>query len=197
MIVLNRYEQAFVHAVRRTGGNNLYRNLVIQGPRTDINRTDMWMELPEDTVSARTIVEVHYYDPFNFCLNDDLSSCTYFWGEPYAQYGQIDDGWQELHVCEQFEKMKKKFVDKGIPLVLGEYSAMYRTHPVDSLQEVCHESEGYFTGYVTEQAKNNGLAPFLWDIQNGGLFDRSTGTILLPTVYNQLKEGAERGQYPF
>lgn len=61
--------------------------------------------------------------------------------------------------------MKKKFVDKGIPLVLGEYSAMYRTHPVDSLQEVCHESEGYFTGYVTEQAKNNGLAPFLWDIQ--------------------------------
>lgn len=94
-------------------------------------------------------------------------------------------------------KNEKKFVDKGIPLVLGEYSAMYRTHPVDSLQEVCHESEGYFTGYVTEQAKNNGLAPFLWDIQNGGLFDRSTGTILLPTVYNQLKEGAERGQYPF
>ena len=93
--------------------------------------------------------------------------------------------------------MKKKFVDKGIPLVLGEYSAMYRTHPDNSLQEVCHESEGYFTGYVTEQAKNNGLAPFLWDIQHGGLFDRSTGTILLPTVYNQLKEGAERGQYPF
>ena len=80
---------------------------------------------------------------------------------------------------------------------MGEYSAMYRTHPDNSLQEVCHESEGYFTGYVTEQAKNNGLAPFLWDIQNGGLFDRSTGTILLPTVYNQLKEGAERGQYPF
>ena len=67
----------------------------------------------------------------------------------------------------------------------------------NSLQEVCHESEGYFTGYVTEQAKNNGLAPFLWDIQHGGLFDRSTGTILLQTVYNQLKEGAERGQYPY
>lgn len=60
MIVLNRYEQAFVHAVRRTGGNNLYRNLVIQGPRTDINRTDMWMQLPEDTVSARMIIEVHF-----------------------------------------------------------------------------------------------------------------------------------------
>lgn len=93
--------------------------------------------------------------------------------------------------------MKKKFVDKGIPLVLGEYCSMYRTHPVDSLQEICHESQGYFTGYVTEQAKNNGLAPFLWDIQHGGLFDRSTGTILLQTVYNQLKEGAERGQYPY
>lgn len=197
MAVLNRYEQAFVHAVRRTGGNNLYRNLVIQGPRTDINRTDMWMELPEDTVSARMIIEVHFYDPFQFCLDDNPNSCTYFWGEPYAKYGPINEGSQEMHVCEQFEKMKKKFVDKGIPLVLGEYSAMYRTHPVDSLQEVCHESEGYFTGYVTEQAKNNGLAPFLWDIQNGGLFDRNKGKILLPTVYNQLKEGAERGQYPF
>lgn len=104
MIVLNRYEQAFVHAVRRTGGNNLYRNLVIQGPRTDINRTDMWMQLPEDTVSARMIIEVHFYDPFQFCLDDNPNSCTYFWGEPYAKYGPINEGSQEMHVCEQFEK---------------------------------------------------------------------------------------------
>lgn len=197
MAVLHRYEQAFVNAVRATGGNNTYRNLIVQGPSTDINKTDVWMELPEDPTPARLIVEVHYYDPPHLCLDEDSETCTYFWGEPYKQYGPIDTGYQEGYVQNQFAKMKAKFVDKGIPLVIGEFGLIYRKHPDESLQAVCEESEGYFLGYVAEQAKNYGLAPFLWDTQGNGFFDRNTLELLIPSTYTQLMEGAEKGQYPF
>lgn len=194
--VLKRYEQAFVNAVRATGGNNTWRNLIVQGPRTNIDYTDLWMELPEDLIPGRLMVEVHHY-PYNFTLNEDPETCTYFWGEPYAQYGPVDEGYQEDYVHSQFAKMKARFVDCGIPVILGEYAVTYRTHPDPSLQSVCEESEGYYTGYVTEQAKNYGLAPFLWDTAGSRLYDRTTLRIILPTVYDQLMAGAAAGKYPF
>lgn len=197
MVVLHKYEQAFVNAVRATGGNNTYRNLIVQGPSTDVNKTNLWMELPEDPTPARMIVEVHYYDPPHFCLDEDPKTCTYFWGEPYVQYGTFDAEYQEGHVQNQFAKMKAKYVDKGIPLIIGEFGLIYRTHPDESLRVVCQESEGYFLGYVAEQAKNYGLAPFLWDTQGNGFFDRNTLQILIPSAYQQLMDGAAKGRYPF
>lgn len=194
--VLKRYEQAFVNAVRATGGNNTWRNLIVQGPRTNIDYTDLWMELPEDLTPGRLMVEVHHY-PYNFTLNEDPETCTYFWGKPYAQYGPVDEEYQEDYVHSQFAKMKARFVDRGIPVILGEYAVTYRTHPDSSLQSVCEESEGYYTGYVTEQAKNYGLAPFLWDTTGSRLYDRTTLQIILPTIYDQLMAGAAAGQYPF
>ena len=194
--VLKRYEQAFVNAVRATGGNNTWRNLIVQGPSTNIDYTDLWMELPEDVTPGRLMVEVHHY-PYNFTLNDDPETCTYFWGEPYAQYGPVDEGYQEDWTDAQFAKMKTRFVDRGIPVILGEYAVTYRTHPDPELQSVCEESEGYYTGYVTRQAKNNGMAPFLWDTAGSRLYDRNSLQIILPTVYDQLMEGAAAGQYPF
>jgi endoglucanase len=40
MAVLNSYHQTFIDAVRSTGGKNAYRNLIIQGPSTDIEKTN-------------------------------------------------------------------------------------------------------------------------------------------------------------
>ena len=40
MAVLKSYEQTFIDAVRATGGNNAVRNLIVQGPSTDIGKTD-------------------------------------------------------------------------------------------------------------------------------------------------------------
>jgi aryl-phospho-beta-D-glucosidase BglC (GH1 family) len=38
MATLLKYEQTFVDAVRATGGKNVYRNLIVQGPSTDIDK---------------------------------------------------------------------------------------------------------------------------------------------------------------
>lgn len=196
MYVLARYEQAFVDAVRATGGNNQWRNLIVQGPSTNIDNTDRWMELPEDPTSARLMVEVHHY-PYNFTLNEDPATCTYFWGEPYREYGPVDEGYQEDYNISQFAKMQARFVDRGIPVILGEYGVAYRTHPDPTLQSVCEESEGYYLGHVAREAKNHGLVPFLWDTPGCKVYDRTTLQIVLPTIYDQLMAGYEAGQYPF
>ena len=196
MYVLKRYEQAFVDAVRATGGNNTWRNLIVQGPNTNIDYTDLWMELPEDPTPGRLMVEVHHY-PYNFTINEDPETCTYFWGEPYAEYGPVDEGYQEDYNISQFAKMQARFVDRGIPVILGEYGVAYRTHPDPTLQSVCEDSEGYFLGHVAREAKNHGLVPFLWDTPGGKLYDRTTLQIVLPTIYDQLMAGHAAGQYPF
>ena len=66
--------------------------------------------------------------------------------------------------------MKKKFVDKGIPLVLGEYSAMYRTHPDNSLQEVCHESEATSQAMLRNKPRTTDWLLSYGIYKNGGLF---------------------------
>ncbi|MCL1615600.1 cellulase family glycosylhydrolase [Bacteroides sp. ET71] len=199
MAILKRYEQAFVDAVRATGGNNLWRNLVVQGPTTDIDKTLRWMEFPEDPTPGRLLLEVHFY-PWNFALDEDPATCNYFWGERYLddpKYAPMDAAYQEGYVDSQFALMKENFVDRGIPVILGEYGLVYRTHPDPDLQAECEESEGYYLGYVTKQAKNNGLAPFLWDVSGHRLYDRTTLQIILPTIHDQIMEGAAAGQYPF
>jgi aryl-phospho-beta-D-glucosidase BglC (GH1 family) len=87
MSVLLSYHQTFIDTVRASGGNNASRTLVIQGPSTDIEKTNSLMNtLPTDTIANRLIVEVHYYTPYQFCLmtaNADWGNMAYYWGEGY------------------------------------------------------------------------------------------------------------------
>jgi len=64
MAILLSYHQTFISAVRATGGNNSFRTLIIQGPSTDIDKTDNLMNtMPRDQIANRLVVEVHYYSP--------------------------------------------------------------------------------------------------------------------------------------
>ncbi|ESQ75221.1 glycoside hydrolase family 5 protein [Asticcacaulis sp. AC402] len=67
--VQHGFNQTFVDAVRATGGNNTTRWLVIQGFNTNIDHTLLCNStLPNDTATGRLMMEVHYYDPYNFTM---------------------------------------------------------------------------------------------------------------------------------
>jgi Endoglucanase len=67
MAVLLSYHQTFVDAVRASGGKNAYRSLVVQGPSTDIDKTEALITaLPSDTVAGRMMMEIHFYSPWNY-----------------------------------------------------------------------------------------------------------------------------------
>ena len=125
-------------------------------------------------------MEVHYYDPFNFTINE--KSSIWQWGANATDPKATETWANEPHVDAQFQKMKSAFIDKGVPVLVGEYGAMLRTQ---------HDPAGTYRKYwnqvITKSAYQHGLVPVYWD--NGyttdlqmGLFNRATGAQAFPDV---------------
>ena len=201
MNVLNSYHQTFINAVRSTGGRNSYRVLVIQGPGTDIDKTNQLMtSLPADEIENKLMVEVHYYTPWNFCgLEEDAEwgKMFYYWGKDYHSSTDIERNatWGEEDAVDvYFQKMKTQFVDRGIPVVMGEFAAIRRSSLTGDALTLHLASRAYYLEYVTSHAKTYGLLPFYWD--NGGLgnatglFDRASNTVFDQQAVDALVRGA-------
>jgi aryl-phospho-beta-D-glucosidase BglC (GH1 family) len=185
--VQESYNQTFVNAVRATGGNNATRTLVVQ-----TYNTNMWHGLdyftpPTDTVSNRLIVEVHYYDPYDYTLNPS-GSCLY-WGAPYPTQSACT--WaQESYVDDLFAQVRAKWVDQGIPVIIGEYGVATRSN-------LDLDSREYFLEYINGAAATNGIKTFYWDNgvaptrDNGfALFDRNTGAVIDQGALDAVMNGA-------
>jgi len=201
MDILNSYHQTFINAVRATGGRNSYRVLIVQGPHTDPNKTyDLMNTLPTDKIPNKLMVEVHNYTPATFTIltDGDVSwgKMAYYWGkgnhstiepERNATFGE------EEVVDSEFKKMKQKFVDKGIPVVLGEYASWRRTASngnfVPKDLEMHNKSVEYWATYMTKQAKANGLLPFWWE--TGFMLDRANNAIKDQGMYDALIAGSK------
>lgn len=202
MDVLQSYHQTFINAVRSTGGKNVYRNLVIQGPSTDIKKTyELLSSLPTDITPNRMMVEIHYYTPWNFCgLTEDSnnSKMFYYWGNNHHSTTDVTHNatWgEENEVDDNFLLMKTQFVNKGIPVILGEYAVIRRSNLTGNNLTNHLASRAYFLEYVTKQAIANCILPFYWDngaTGNGGcaLFNRNTNTVFDQQALDALVLGA-------
>jgi endoglucanase len=201
MAILDSYHQTFVNAVRSTGGRNSNRVLVVQGPTTNGELTYTLMNtLPTDKVPNKMMVEIHNYTPavFTILMNGDVSwgNMAFYWGagnhsaiepERNASFGD------ENVILDEFKKMKQKFVDKGIPVMLGEYAAFKRTPSYTNFipkdLEMHNKSVNYWTYYLTKQAKAHGLVPFYWE--QGPVLDRKNNTVLDQGIFDALIEGGK------
>ncbi|NDV60390.1 cellulase family glycosylhydrolase [Bacteroides sp. 519] len=199
MAVLKSYEQTFIDAVRATGGNNAVRNLIVQGPKTDIETTDKLFDMPTDVVKNRMMVEVHYYNPWTFCgmdKDEDWGRMAYFWGD-YKVAGSDRNATfgDEAEMKALFARMKTKFVDKGIPVILGEYGAITLHSDLGENQEAHNLSRNQYDATATREAKNHGLVPFYWE--TGRIINRSTGEVKDNYAYDGIMKGAKEGKYPY
>ncbi|MCD0469969.1 cellulase family glycosylhydrolase [Flavobacterium sp. JAS] len=201
MAILNGYYETFIKAVRATGGKNSYRVLVVQGPRTDAALTfDLMNTMPTDNIPNKLMVEVHNYTPalFTIVTDADVSwgKMIYYWGagnhstiepERNATFGEEDV------IDSEFQKMKQKFVDKGIPVILGEYATWRRTpglgKPVPKDMDMHNKSVNYWSYYVTKQAKANGIVPFWWEI--GFMLDRANDKVKDQAMLDAIIEGGK------
>ena len=87
-----KYEQTFIDAVRATGGNNASRCLIVQGPYTNIDKTVNDYTMPKDEVPDRLMVEVHFYDPYQFTMmnhDETWSNVFLYWGKDNHVSGSI------------------------------------------------------------------------------------------------------------
>ncbi|MEQ8473098.1 MAG: cellulase family glycosylhydrolase [Marinoscillum sp.] len=192
MSVLMSYHQTFIDAVRSTGGRNSYRVLVFQGPSTDIQKTkDLLKTYPTDEVPNRLMAELHYYTPYQFTLMEedaDWGNMFYYWGEDY--HSEIDptrnatSGEEQLE--QLFEMASTQLVDRGYPIILGEFGAYKRQNIAD--QELHDASVEYFNHYVVKTALAKGIIPFYWD--TGGMINRTNGQTKDASLLEALLDGA-------
>ena len=202
MAILASYHQTFVDAVRSTGGRNAYRVLVVQGPSTDIEKTNKLMTaMPTDTVPGRLMAEVHFYTPFNFALmtkDEAWGKQAYYWGAAYhsrTDTAHNATAGEEALVEDLFGRMKAQFVDKGIPVLLGEFGAIRRSQLTGDDLKRHLASRAYYHKYVVKTALKNGMIPFYWDTgdlgrNSFGLFDRKNGTVFDRQTLDAMREGA-------
>jgi aryl-phospho-beta-D-glucosidase BglC (GH1 family) len=218
MSVLLSYHQTFVNAVRATGGNNSSRTLIIQGPSTDIDLTSSLMNtMPTDAIADRLMVEIHDYTPYQLTLmNADASwgNQFFYWGTGYHSTTDAAHNatWgEESYIESSFNKMKTKFVDNCIPVIIGEFGAMRRTAgsstgPSSAANLTKHlASRVYFYQYISDAARRYGMRLFIWDTgytkSSGTLpadnsmtvINRSTGAVVDPNIMSALLTGFNNG----
>jgi endoglucanase len=197
MSVLLSYHQTFIDAVRATGGNNSSRTLIVQGPSTDIEATNKLMTtMPADPIENRLMVEVHYYTPYQFCLMEKDES----WGNRFYYWGKVNHSatditrnatWGEENDLDNYlGLMKTRFIDKGIPVIIGEYGAFRRKLSSPADQALHNASIEYYYRYFVKSAMSKGIITFCWDTP-GGLFDRSTGAIQDRSIVKAIMQGAD------
>lgn len=141
------------------------------------------------------MIEVHYYTPFQFCLmNNDAKwgKKFYYWGKGY--HSKTDTAYnatwgEESTIDEKLDLMKKKFADKGIPVIIGEFGAYKRRLLNGADQQLHNASVEYFQQYFVKCAISKGFVPFYWDV-NMGLFDRSKGKIRDNGILKAIMKGA-------
>ena len=167
--LINKINQDFVDIIRATGGNNAKRHLLIAGYYTDIERTcDSLYKMPDDK-AGRCILSVHYYTPWDFCTCDRKHT----WGTN-----------SEVRQMETLiGKMKKNFVDKGIPVIIGEYAAS------GSDLSSCI----FFIEKLNKLCSDYGIATFIWD--SGRQVNRKTYKWRTPQYLEALKRATSGKDY--
>ncbi|MDP4272162.1 MAG: glycoside hydrolase family 5 protein, partial [Bacteroidota bacterium] len=194
MAVLLKYHQTFINAVRATGGNNSSRTLVIQGPGTDISTTNSLMStMPKDKIANRLMVEVHYYTPPQFCiLNADATwgKMFYYWGIGNHSTTDVTRNatWgEESDMDKYLGMMKTKFVDNGIPVIIGEYGAFRKTLSPPSDQALHNASIKSFYRYLVKSATSKGMITYCWD--TGGIINFTSGETKDKDVLSSIMQG--------
>ena len=167
--VINKYEQDFVDTVRASGGNNAERTLIVTGYAASAEDSAMNdILVPEDD---HVIVSIHYYAPWRFADGQTTS------------FGDSD----KAELSSKFERMKKKFADAGIPVIIGEFGCVAKAD--DETRAT------YYRSYISA-AKAQGIKCFIWDngVYSGegayGLFNR-TSLKWNETILKGVMEGTE------
>lgn len=164
---VNELENAFVKVVRGTGGNNIYRSLLITTVGAAVTEEAVQgLQVPQDEYVG---VSVHPYVPHHFCYaNDEIGSLA-LW-----------DGSLNKDIDEVMERLDRVFISKGVPVVITEYGAVNKSILTDENQTITNEDEVIkWAEYYLESAKKLGIPCIWWD--NGfytsgdeyfGIFDR-------------------------
>lgn len=136
--IIKEYEQAALDEIRKTGGNNATRYVMVPPYAASPSMMNGW-SLPTDSASGKLIVSVHAYAPYEFCMGNDTTFTA-------AHKSNIEN-WL-------FKTLDQEFVSKGIPVIIGETSASDKNN---------YDERVKWTKCFFGASKERGISSMLWD----------------------------------
>ena len=147
---INVYWQTFVDTVRASGGNNASRALIVSTYAQSVVADAVnGLKVPSD---SNIIVSIHSYSPWSMAGDANSNVST---------FGSDQD---KKDLDSIFDLLKTTFVDKGIPVIIGEFGAIDKNNESD--RAALYE-------YYVSAAKQRGIKCFYWD---NGLFAADSKT---------------------
>jgi len=145
---LTRVNQLFIDTVRKTGGNNATRLLIVTGYATDLTKTaNREYLLPTDRVSHRLLISVHYYTPWQFVgMTEDAS-----WGKMQPTWGSPEE---VAELNRLFDQMQEFCTRNDLPAFIGEFGVTDKKEQASRVR--------WMTA-VAEAALSRRMVPVLWD----------------------------------
>jgi aryl-phospho-beta-D-glucosidase BglC (GH1 family) len=191
MKVLKQFHEACINAIRTTGGNNATRIIVVQMPRTEVDKYQLLASnYPADPAGdGYTMAEAHFY-PYQFSLMEDdadWGKVFYFWEDvttgDASRTASGNANGSKSYIDGQFDKLKNAFVNKGIPVIIGEMGAINRGESLSGNDRSKHlEARSAWYAYTVKSAKAHGIVPIVWDTgyegkNNMTIIRRQSGTM--------------------
>ena len=160
---VNSLNAKFVETVRNAGGKNIDRVLIVSGYNANINNTIESFVKPNDTSTDRLMLSVHYYDPYDFTLNENGTNSWGTESEKSDMQSQIND-------------FAEYFAEESMPIFIGEYGA------ADKNNTSARADYYYWLNYYANSNTDTKIVTACWDNgdinQNGfALFDRTLNTV--------------------
>ena len=145
---LTRVNQLFIDTVRKTGGHNAERLLIVTGYATDITKTTSAdYVLPKDTLPHRLLISVHYYTPWQFAgMTKDES-----WGKMQLTWGSAAD---VAELNRLFDAMQEFCKRNDLPAFIGEFGVTDKKETASRVR---------WMSAVREAALSRHMIPVLWD----------------------------------
>ncbi len=138
---LNKLNQVVVNTVRASGGNNQKRFIMCPGLQASPDSAlASAFVMPEDDEPGKLILSVHMYSPYNFAMASP--------GETKFNTGHMG----ELRMM--FSRLNKTFVEKGVPVVIGEFGAVNKNNLDDRVKWV---------DFFVKESRKYGMTACLWD----------------------------------
>jgi endoglucanase len=174
--VVNRLNAAFINTVRSSGGRNELRHLLIPSYAASAEIVAMEAlsnDFPQD--DDKIIALINSYTPYNLALNPrGIDKWV-----PAAHEQDIDF---------LFDNLKNFFLDKGIPVIIGETGILNKNNN--------HGTRLTWTSYYFGKARELGIPTFWWDngvfeedrtkIEVLGLLDRYEAEFVYPDIVDTI-----------
>lgn len=148
---INRLNQVFVDTVRKAGGHNATRYLLVPGYAASVQgcmHPEFAMPKDAEGVKDRLLLSVHAYTPYEFALQAPGQ------GEKRDSF-DAKNPFHVMEIASFMDEVFNKFTPLNVPVIIGEFGARDKNGNLQSRVD--------FTAAYVALARARGFTCFWWD----------------------------------